>query len=349
MRERFAVVVVGAPGHGADPGAALVAPPTWRRWRALSAGGGSPPPGGGRARRACFLVATGGSERALLDLWGGEGPLFLLAHPGHNSLPAALEALAAVRRQGGRGRILYLDGPGDDAGRAAVVAAVDDLEAAAALRRARLGLVGPPSDWLVASRPDPGRGAPGLGPRGGCGGHGAFPGLLPGRRRGGRRRAEGWRPPCGPWCGRNASTRVTVRCFDLIGALEATACLALSSLNDEGVVAGCEGDVPSALAMLWVRRLLGTAFVDGQPGPPRRLGRNRDAGALHGASHPGDGGPGGHPLRVGAGASPGGGGAAGAGDPAAPRRGRPGAPLAGRRRGGGARGANPTCAAPRRP
>ena len=28
-------------------------------------------------------------------------------------------------------------------------------------------------------------------------------------------------------------------------------------LNDEGVVAGCEGDVPAALAMLWVRCLLG--------------------------------------------------------------------------------------------
>jgi L-fucose isomerase-like protein len=52
---------------------------------------------------------------------------------------------------------------------------------------------------------------------------------------------------------------VTVRCFDLIGALNATACPALSALNDEGVVAGCEGDVPSAVAMLWVRCLLGTA------------------------------------------------------------------------------------------
>lgn len=32
---------------------------------------------------------------------------------------------------------------------------------------------------------------------------------------------------------------------------------ALASLNDEGIVAGCEGDVPSTLAMLWVRHLLG--------------------------------------------------------------------------------------------
>lgn len=50
---------------------------------------------------------------------------------------------------------------------------------------------------------------------------------------------------------------VTVRCFDLLADPGTSGCLALASLNDDGVVAGCEGDVPSALAMLWVRHLLG--------------------------------------------------------------------------------------------
>jgi L-fucose isomerase-like protein len=50
---------------------------------------------------------------------------------------------------------------------------------------------------------------------------------------------------------------VTVRCFDLLGDPGTSGCLALASLNDDGIVAGCEGDVPSALAMLWVRHLLG--------------------------------------------------------------------------------------------
>jgi hypothetical protein len=49
---------------------------------------------------------------------------------------------------------------------------------------------------------------------------------------------------------------VTVRCFDLLGDPGTSGCLALASLNDDGIVAGCEGDVPSALAMLWVRHLL---------------------------------------------------------------------------------------------
>jgi len=49
---------------------------------------------------------------------------------------------------------------------------------------------------------------------------------------------------------------VTVRCFDLLVDPGTSGCLALASLNDDGIVAGCEGDVPSVLAMLWVRHLL---------------------------------------------------------------------------------------------
>jgi len=249
-------VVVGSPVHGADHLGALAAP----YLAALEPLGGrraAAPPGPG-GLPCLFLVATGGSERALLDAWGGEGPLFLLAHPGHNSLPAALEALPAARRQGGRGRILYWDGPGDEAGRQATAAAVADLEAAATLRRARLGMVGPPSDWLVASRPDPAVVRRVWGPEVVSVGMERFLAAC---------RAAAFEGAGGG--GVEAALRavvreerldaLTVRCFDLIGALDATACLALSSLNDEGVVAGCEGDVPSALAMIWVRRLLGLA------------------------------------------------------------------------------------------
>jgi len=49
---------------------------------------------------------------------------------------------------------------------------------------------------------------------------------------------------------------MTIRCFDVINKLGATSCIALSMLNDEGIVAGCEGDMQSMLTMLLVRRLL---------------------------------------------------------------------------------------------
>ena len=45
----------------------------------------------------------------------------------------------------------------------------------------------------------------------------------------------------------------TLRCFDLIEKYQNTACLALAMLNDEGYIAGCEGDVPSMISMLIVK------------------------------------------------------------------------------------------------
>ena len=52
---------------------------------------------------------------------------------------------------------------------------------------------------------------------------------------------------------------VAVRCFDLVTRRGTSGCLALAELNDRGTVAACEGDLASAVAMLWVRELLGTA------------------------------------------------------------------------------------------
>lgn len=48
---------------------------------------------------------------------------------------------------------------------------------------------------------------------------------------------------------------LTIRCFDLLGKYKNTSCLALALLNDEGITAGCEGDVPSLLTMHIVSHL----------------------------------------------------------------------------------------------
>jgi L-fucose isomerase-like protein len=42
---------------------------------------------------------------------------------------------------------------------------------------------------------------------------------------------------------------ITVRCFDLLEIYKNTGCLGLSLLNDEGIVAGCEGDIPALISM----------------------------------------------------------------------------------------------------
>lgn len=50
---------------------------------------------------------------------------------------------------------------------------------------------------------------------------------------------------------------ITIRCFDLISSkLKTTACLALSLLNDEGIIGCCEGDLPALVSMFMVRKVL---------------------------------------------------------------------------------------------
>ncbi len=50
---------------------------------------------------------------------------------------------------------------------------------------------------------------------------------------------------------------LTVKCFDVLPVVDNTMCLALSKLNDEGIVAGCEGDINAALSMLLLHYLTG--------------------------------------------------------------------------------------------
>jgi len=57
----------------------------------------------------------------------------------------------------------------------------------------------------------------------------------------------------------------TLRCFDLLGAVHNTGCWALAKLNSEGIVAGCEGDVPTMLTMMVVRALCGTSSFQANP------------------------------------------------------------------------------------
>ena len=57
----------------------------------------------------------------------------------------------------------------------------------------------------------------------------------------------------------------TLRCFDLLTAVHNTGCMALARLNSEGIVAGCEGDVPAMLSMMIVQSLLGMSGFQANP------------------------------------------------------------------------------------
>ena len=58
---------------------------------------------------------------------------------------------------------------------------------------------------------------------------------------------------------------LTIRCFDLLKKYKNTACLALALLNEEGVVAGCEGDMPSLITMYLTNTLTGRSSFMANP------------------------------------------------------------------------------------
>lgn len=57
----------------------------------------------------------------------------------------------------------------------------------------------------------------------------------------------------------------TIRCFDLIKKYHNTACLALALLNEEGITAGCEGDIFSLLTMHITNALTGRSSFMANP------------------------------------------------------------------------------------
>lgn len=58
-------------------------------------------------------------------------------------------------------------------------------------------------------------------------------------------------------CKEDRLDAMTIRCFDIVKACGTTSCLALALLNDEGIVAGCEGDMQTLITMILAQRLCG--------------------------------------------------------------------------------------------
>ena len=56
-------------------------------------------------------------------------------------------------------------------------------------------------------------------------------------------------------CRENKFDAVTLRCFDLLDRHKTTGCLALSLLNDENLICGCEGDAQSIFSMYLAKLL----------------------------------------------------------------------------------------------
>ena len=58
---------------------------------------------------------------------------------------------------------------------------------------------------------------------------------------------------------------LTIRCFDLLSTICTTSCLAFALLNDEGIIATCEGDIPSMISMYLIQEKCGCPSFQANP------------------------------------------------------------------------------------
>ncbi|MBO4590169.1 MAG: hypothetical protein J5698_04270 [Bacteroidaceae bacterium] len=245
-----------------------------------------------------IYVRTGGTEGLFRDVYPRlQGRIRLLASSKSNSLAAAMEILSFLRAEGREGEILH-GSPEYVAERIKFVPepppgtcplpkkASDEKQnrmAPSKLASARLGVVGKPSDWLIASDANPqaflGKANVALVDipmqelldeirdvendvmgltelpfpirmdfdgsvlDGALNIYGALKRLV----------------------AKHALNGLTVRCFDLLSAVHNTGCLALAILNAEGIPAACEGDVPALVSMMIVRQVVGKSAFQVNP------------------------------------------------------------------------------------
>ena len=227
-----------------------------------------------------IYVRTGGTEgifkRLLPELQAkSEQPFYLLTSGKSNSLAASMEILSYLRQNDFKGEILH--GNADYISkRISLLVKVGEVRKS--LKGCRLGIIGEPSDWLISSHADKETVKQRLGislvsiP---------MQELLdvlaetPLRDTNEQVSSDAIREalPVAHQIYDALKTIVekhqlqgfTIRCFDLLTAVHNTGCLALAKLNAEGIVAGCEGDVPAMLSMKIAQSLLGVSGFQANP------------------------------------------------------------------------------------
>ena len=205
-------------------------------------------------------------------------PVFLLTTGFNNSLAASMEILSWLVQNDIKGEIIH----GSEermAERIAVLARV--FAARKRISHMRLGCVGKPSDWLISSDVDAKESYEKNGitivdiPM-----EEFFEEIRKKEYEDNEYtqaiKARNWHPQdtelcCEIYgalkriCKKYDLGGVTVRCFDLLGPIKGTGCLALAVLNAEGIYAGCEGDTPALISMCVLGNLTGQPVFMANP------------------------------------------------------------------------------------
>ena len=229
------------------------------------------------------FISSGGSEGKFLEHFNElRPPYYLLTSGTDNSLAASIEILTYLNCQGYEGEILH-GNPKYIAERIKDLIAgnrrkteegessVRDITGTAEIG-GRYGVVGEPSDWLIASVPDEDKVKEVFGTelvsipmedlleeydatesdpdeRNGLD-FGSSNRLV----RAVLRLRE-----------KNNLDGLTIRCFDLLSSIHTTGCLSLAQLNADGFIGTCEGDVMSMLTMALIRKVTGQSSFQANP------------------------------------------------------------------------------------
>lgn len=245
-----------------------------------------------RTRNNIIYVRTGGTEGIFKSIFCKGGslnipdgmPVRLLTSGKSNSLAASMEILSFLNRVGWPGEILHgsaeeialrLRGGFTKGGKNHV----KEYDMGRILEGYKVGVVGKPSDWLISSDVDYAVAKERLGVEIVDIDINELVGLA---EEPDRKWLEGLKlnQPNKPKFGKSISGKdfcgsmdiycamktlveryglagVSLRCFDLLTTLGNTGCMALAILNSQGVVATCEGDIPTLLSMCIANRKFG--------------------------------------------------------------------------------------------
>lgn len=210
-----------------------------------------------------IFIKSGGVEAKFKEIFKQiKKPYLLLCSDLHNSLAASLEIALFLRQKGEKTEIIY--GNSDY-----IAKRIKELrkifEVKRRLASTKLGVIGRPSDWLIASDVDYDKIKNALGislidiqmdelvKEIEQNYHFDHPKLNDIKRKafdsksieGALKIYNGFKSIVNKY----KLAGITVRCFDLLEIYKNTGCLGMSLLNDEGIVAGCEGDIPALISM----------------------------------------------------------------------------------------------------
>ena len=238
-----------------------------------------------------IYVGTGGTEgrfKQLLPVLRSRTrqPFFLLTSGKSNSLAASMEILSYLRAHGIPGEIFH---GGASYIRSRIETAARTWKARRVLEGTTLGVIGAPSDWLIASDVDreavlsrlgihlqyipmealleayaslqDETGAPWDEVVRRSGARTPVPAAVKQALPGAWRLYRAFRTLVSEY----DLSGLTVRCFDLLTSVRNTGCLALARLNAEGLAAGCEGDIPALLSMMVGRAATGVSGFQANP------------------------------------------------------------------------------------